>query len=115
MSRGGKKGFGARCGNRRAIVPLREAEQKLILQIHDGLRSLVASGLLKGYPPAKRMGHLVKYLSEKKNYFHKMPKMLALFFAGLHIQQWDGELAKIAAVNARKCYVHYDKCKKTST
>lgn len=61
-----KKGFGARCGNQRSIVPLKLAQQKQILQIHDGLRSLVASGLLKGYAPAKRMGHLVKHLNSKK-------------------------------------------------
>lgn len=54
-----KKGFGAQCGKYRRVVPLNAALQKKILQIHDGLRSLVASGLVRGYPPAKRMGHMV--------------------------------------------------------
>lgn len=60
---GGKKGFGAYCGSRRAAVRLNALQRKKILQIHDGLRSLVASGLITGrngpFPPAKRMGQLV--------------------------------------------------------
>lgn len=54
-----KKGFGRACGKRHAVVQLGEGEQKLILQIHNGLRSVVASGLLKGFQPAARMGHIV--------------------------------------------------------
>lgn len=57
------QGFGRACGNKRAVVPMNESHQKLILQLHNGFRSLVASGLLKGYhdilPPAKRMGYIV--------------------------------------------------------
>lgn len=54
-----KQGFGRACGNRRAIVPMDESQRHLILEVHNGMRSLVASGLLKGYQPAKRMGYIV--------------------------------------------------------
>ncbi|XP_031624787.1 antigen 5 like allergen Cul n 1-like [Contarinia nasturtii] len=80
-----KRGFGRACGSRRVIVPMDASQQKLILQIHNGMRSIIASGLLRGFQPAKRMGYI----------------------------QWDNELAKLSLLNAKQCRFHYDKCRKT--
>lgn len=111
------QGFGRACGNKRAVVPMNESYQKLILQLHNGFRSLVASGLLKGYhdilPPAKRMGYIVSILllkavnRSKETHRHTCNENIFYF------KQWDAELAKLAAINAKQCRLHYDKCRKT--
>lgn len=60
------KGFGSKCGSKRSIIAITEDTKKLFLQLHNGVRSIVASGSLKGYKSAERMAYMVIVLS----FFH---------------------------------------------
>ncbi|CAD7093586.1 unnamed protein product [Hermetia illucens] len=59
--------------------------QSVILHMHNIRRNRVAGGNLRGYQPARRMGVL----------------------------QWDNELAKLALLNAKRCFMDHDICRNT--
>lgn len=80
----------ADCGPTGLEKPLTAAQQALILDLHNRLRSKVAMGQQNYtssafYPSAARMATL----------------------------RWDPELAAIAAANARRCKYGHDKCRNT--
>lgn len=53
------KGFGRACGATRSVVPMLDQYKALLIQVHNGMRSIVASGMLRGFKPASRMACLV--------------------------------------------------------
>lgn len=80
----------ADCGPGGIEKPLDAAQQALVLDLHNRLRSKVASGQQNYsssvfYPSAARMATL----------------------------RWDNELAAIAAANVRRCQYGHDKCRNT--
>ncbi|XP_058452432.1 venom allergen 3 homolog [Malaya genurostris] len=79
------------CGTGAQEVVLDSTKQALILDLHNQLRSKIATGKQNYsttfYPEAARMGTMV----------------------------WSSELASIAAANARKCVFGHDSCRNTAT
>ncbi|XP_058449993.1 antigen 5 like allergen Cul n 1-like [Malaya genurostris] len=79
------------CGTGAQEVVLNSTKQELILDLHNQLRSKIATGKQNYsttfYPQAARMGTMV----------------------------WSSELANIAAANARRCVYGHDKCRNTAT
>ncbi|XP_039446428.1 antigen 5 like allergen Cul n 1-like [Culex pipiens pallens] len=73
------------CGASGREVPMDATNQALILDLHNKLRSTLASGKQTPYPAAS-----------------KMPTV-----------QWDKSLADIAAANARRCVYGHDACRNT--
>jgi hypothetical protein len=59
--------------------------QQLILNLHNTLRSQIASGSLANFPTANRMAQV----------------------------QWDNELAYLADLNSKQCKMRHDKCRNT--
>ena len=79
--------FGASCyGKNPQLVPMTDVLRAQILDQHNRMRSLLASGQLPGYSPAV-----------------KMPTL-----------QWDLELQYLAEANARSCEYGHDKCRNTN-
>ncbi|KAL1377244.1 hypothetical protein pipiens_016397 [Culex pipiens pipiens] len=79
--------FGASCyGKNPQLIPMTDVMRAQILDQHNRMRSLLASGQLPGYSPAV-----------------KMPTL-----------QWDLELQYLAEANARSCEYGHDKCRNTN-
>lgn len=51
--------FSKECGDEPELIELKEKDIKLILDLHNHYRNLVASGMLSGYAPAVRMPIIV--------------------------------------------------------
>ncbi|XP_053668775.1 antigen 5 like allergen Cul n 1-like [Anopheles marshallii] len=67
------------------LVTMEPPLKELILKLHNGLRSELASGKMEGFAGAERMAVLV----------------------------WDDELATLAEYNARTCQYLHDECRST--
>uniref|UniRef100_A0A182M300 SCP domain-containing protein n=1 Tax=Anopheles culicifacies TaxID=139723 RepID=A0A182M300_9DIPT len=67
------------------LVAMEQPLKELILKLHNGLRSELASGKMDGFAEAERMAVLV----------------------------WDDELASLAEYNARTCQYLHDECRST--
>ncbi|KAL1377635.1 hypothetical protein pipiens_016126 [Culex pipiens pipiens] len=80
----------ASCGSGSQEFSLTAANQALILDLHNKLRSTIASGKQ----------------SYKTNAFYPQASRMATL-------QWDQELANIAAANARRCVYGHDRCRNT--
>lgn len=80
----------ADCGPTGIEKPLTAAQQALVLDLHNKLRSKVAMG--------------------QQNYSSNAFYPSAARMATLH---WDPELAAIAAANVRRCQYGHDKCRNT--
>ncbi|XP_014093978.2 antigen 5 like allergen Cul n 1 [Bactrocera oleae] len=76
--------FTAACPDDAVMIDLR-SYKKEILHEHNKRRNFVALGQLPGYYPASRMATMV----------------------------WDEELAFLAALNLKMCYVEHDECNNT--
>ncbi|XP_050070674.1 antigen 5 like allergen Cul n 1-like [Anopheles maculipalpis] len=78
--------FGELCPSQTVeLVAMEQPLKELILKLHNGLRSELASGKMEGFAEAERMAVLV----------------------------WDDELAKLAEYNARTCQYLHDECRNT--
>lgn len=78
------------CGSDAEEIPITKAQQAMIVDLHNQLRSRVASGKQSYsssafYPSAARMATM----------------------------RWDSELAAIAAANVRRCQNEHDDCRNT--
>lgn len=96
--------FGAQCPAGAKVVDL-SGMKALIIQMHNVRRDRVAGGNLPGYQQARRMGTVVSYQMNKKSQRHYQPFQLN------STQQWDDELAKIALLNAKRCFMAHDACR----
>ncbi|XP_053671199.1 antigen 5 like allergen Cul n 1-like [Anopheles nili] len=67
------------------LVDMTKPLQEIILKLHNGLRSELASGKMDGFSAAERMAVLA----------------------------WDDELASLAEYNARTCQYLHDECRST--
>uniref|UniRef100_A0A1Q3FSG5 Venom allergen-1 n=2 Tax=Culex tarsalis TaxID=7177 RepID=A0A1Q3FSG5_CULTA len=77
--------FGEACPENAEVVPVDEKLRGMILDLHNSLRSELASGKMEGFDGAERMP----------------------------ILEWDDELAKLAEHNARTCLYSHDDCRGT--
>lgn len=78
--------------------------EEYILEMHNGFRNEIASGRTKPYKKAIRMACLVSELSFKKF----LAKLLAIVNKLNDVfkfdqQEWDDDLAKLAAKHLKKC------------
>lgn len=73
--------FGHLCTADARVVQLDDYQKRLLLHMHNQLRSTIAEGKTPGYPPAMKMGAL----------------------------KWDDELAYLAELNAMSCEIEHDK------
>lgn len=73
--------FGHLCTADARVVALDDYQKRLLLHMHNQLRSTIAEGKTPGYPSATRMGAL----------------------------KWDDELAYLAELNAMSCEIEHDK------
>ncbi|EAT46091.1 AAEL002693-PA [Aedes aegypti] len=80
------------CGAGSFEVALNRADQQLIVDLHNKLRSKVAMGQQKNSAGQR---------------FQQACRMATL--------QWDPELAHIAATNARRCVYGHDRCRNTAS
>lgn len=85
------------------------AIKEKILHEHNRIRSLAANGELEGLEGATRMLELV--CTSPIGRFLCFKLVFIYFF--LCVQQWDDELADMAAANARTCKKGIDQCHKT--
>ncbi|CAD7093585.1 unnamed protein product [Hermetia illucens] len=76
--------FGSQCPANARTVNLSKMKA-LIVKMHNVRRNRTAGGNLPGFQPATRM----------------------------RILQWDNELAKIALLNAKRCFMAHDACRNT--
>ena len=67
------------------VIQMDDYSKRLILHLHNQLRSNIAEGRTPGFPQAVRMGPL----------------------------KWDNELAYLAELNAMSCEIEHDKCRNT--
>lgn len=75
--------FGPSCTSDAKVVELSDYQKRLILHMHNQLRSTIAEGRTPGFPSAVKMGAL----------------------------KWDNELAYLAELNAMSCEIEHDKVK----
>lgn len=73
--------FGHLCTADARVVALDDYQKRLLLHMHNQLRSTIAEGKTPGFPSAVRMGAL----------------------------KWDDELAYLAELNAMSCEIEHDK------
>lgn len=76
-----KGNFGHLCTADARVVALDDYQKRLLLHMHNQLRSTIAEGKTPGFPSAVRMGAL----------------------------KWDDELAYLAELNAMSCEIEHDK------
>lgn len=75
-----KGNFGPLCQADARVVALDDYQKRLLLHMHNQLRSTIAEGNTPGFPSAVRMGAL----------------------------KWDDELAYLAELNAMSCEIEHD-------
>ncbi|XP_062553203.1 antigen 5 like allergen Cul n 1-like isoform X2 [Armigeres subalbatus] len=80
------------CGAGSFEIAMDSANRQLIVDLHNKLRSRVASG---------------RQTNSAGQRFQQAARMATL--------QWDSELAHIAATNARRCIYGHDQCRNTAT
>ncbi|XP_058452431.1 venom allergen 3 homolog isoform X2 [Malaya genurostris] len=81
-----------KCGPNSQEIVLDQEKRAIIVDLHNQLRSNVATG---------------KQLCTKSEYYPSAARMGTMV--------WNGELADIAAANARQCVYGHDKCRNTET
>jgi hypothetical protein len=79
--------FGPKCPANAKVVSLNSHWKAYIVHLHNHFRNLIASGDVKGYSGAARMG----------------------------VVGWDDELAYLAELNAKSCKIEHDRCRNTVT
>lgn len=77
--------FGKKCPSDAKVVPLNSHWKSYIIHMHNHFRNSVASGDVKGFTGAVRMG----------------------------VVSWDDELAYLAELNAKQCKIEHDRCRNT--
>ncbi|XP_058448518.1 antigen 5 like allergen Cul n 1-like [Malaya genurostris] len=77
--------FGEACPPNTELIPMDDKTKELIMNLHNSLRSELASGKLEGFESAERMAVL----------------------------EWNDELAKLAEYNTRTCLYTHDECRST--